>query len=106
VLTCDRWNRAAWNLYAIGLDIEAQRGRDRWGCTNYEQAFRGYLCIPERCGGAPWWETLGVKPDATEQQIKEAYRRKSLTAHPDKGGNPEKWITIQDACDQALAQFR
>jgi hypothetical protein len=105
VLTCDKWRKIADNLYAIGKDIEAQRARDRWGCTNFEQAFRGYLAIPERCGGAPWWETLGVKPDANEEQIKAAYRQKALKQHPDKGGDREKWNKVQEATDQALQQF-
>ena len=29
------------------------------------------------------YEILGVGPDATEQQIKEAYRREAMKWHPD-----------------------
>jgi DnaJ domain len=105
VLTCDKWNRVAWNLYAVAKDIEAQRGRLRWGCTNIEQSFRGYLAIPERTSGLAWWEILGINPAANEGDIKEAFRIKALTEHPDKGGTHERWTVLQTAYEQALAQI-
>ena len=106
VLTCDKWNRVAWNLYAISKDIEAQRARERWGSTSVEQAFRGYLAIPERCGGPSWWALLEVPSTASEAQIKDAFREKAKTAHPDKGGDSDAWAKLQEAYDQALAGFR
>lgn len=106
VLTCDKWKKTADNLYAIGKDIEAQRARDRWGCTNYEQAFRGYLAIPERCGGAAWWDVLGVKSTASRTEIETAYKSKAQKHHPDKGGTHESWVKFSEAYEQALAQFR
>jgi curved DNA-binding protein CbpA len=105
VLTCDRWTKIAWNLYAIAKDIEAQRARDRWGCTNFEQAFRGYLAIPERCGGRPWWDTLDVESDATAEEVEAAFKTLAKTHHPDKGGTPEDWAKLQEAYDQAKARF-
>eukprot|EP00899_Mesostigma_viride_P009350 jgi/Mesvir1/18416/Mv14286-RA.1 len=35
------------------------------------------------------YEVLGVSPSASEQEIKQAYRRKSLKYHPDKNPDPE-----------------
>jgi len=105
VLTCDRWTRVSWNLYAIAKDIEAQRARSRWGCTSVEQAFHGYLAIPERCGGPSWWATLGVMPDATADQIKAAFLTLAKTRHPDKGGDAKQWDQLRIAYDQALSRF-
>ncbi len=105
VLSCDKWNRVEWNLYAVAKDIEAQRGRHRWGCTNVEQAFRGYMAIPERTGGKAWWEILGVSSWADETVIKEAYRIRSQTEHPDKGGTQERWLALQQAFEQALSSI-
>ena len=104
VLSCDKWVRVEWNLYAISRDIEAQRGRHRWGCTNVEQAFRGYLAIPERTGGKSWWQVLGIMPDAREVDVREAFRIQALTEHPDKGGTQERWLTLQEALEQALSK--
>lgn len=106
VLTCDKWTRVAWNIYAIAKDIEAQRARHRWGCTSVEQAFRGYTAIPERTGGGAWWQILAVSPDADQEQIKAAYRQRAQSEHPDKGGTHERWTLIQEAYDQAMARFR
>lgn len=105
VLTCDKWIKAADNLYAIGKDIEAQRARDRWGCTNYEQSFRGYMAIPERCGGPAWWDLLRVPSNATRETIETAYRKMAKTAHPDKGGSAYEFSRLQEAYEQAVARF-
>jgi len=106
VLTCDKWIKVEWNLWAIGLDIEAQRGRQRWGCGTIQQAFRGYLAIPERCGARPWWDVLEVKPDAGKIELKSARDRLARTMHPDKGGTHAGWIEIQNAFEQGMARFR
>lgn len=106
VMSCDKWRRTSDNLYAIGKDIEAQRGRERWGCTNFEQAFRGYVAIPEKCGGLSWWDHLKVDPNASESVIKDRFRLLSKSAHPDVGGNREEWDKLQAAYDQAMARFR
>ncbi len=105
VLSCDKWNRVAHNIYAVGKDIEAQRGRHRWGCTNVEQAFRGYLAIPERTGGMAWWEVLGVHSSASETEVRDAFRVKALTEHPDKGGTQARWLKLQEALEQALSRI-
>lgn len=106
VLSCDKWRKTSDNLYAIGKDIEAQRARDRWGCTNYEQSFRGYLAIPERCGGASWWVVLGIEPHSNRDSVETAYKSKMKIAHPDAGGTHDASVRIQEAFDQAMAQFR
>lgn len=106
VMSCDKWVKCADNLYAIGKDIEAQRARERWGCTNYEQSFRGYLAIPEKCGGEAWWTLLRIKPDATRGTIIESYRNLAKHLHPDAGGTPQGFARLTEAYEQAMAQFR
>ena len=107
VLTCDRWCKVSFNLWAIAKDIEAQRARERWGSTSTEQAFQGYLAIPEKCGGPAWWTTLGVPTTATRSEIEAAYKSKSKLVHPDmQGGSHDAYVALQTAFDQAMAQFR
>lgn len=107
VIACDKWRKVADNLYAIGKDIEAQRARQRWGCTNYEQAFRGYLAIPERCGGPSWWEVLGVPATADLATIETAYTRLVKKRHPDVlGGSADAFTLLKNAYNQATAQFK
>ena len=43
------------------------------------------------------YEILGIKRNATDQQIKKAYRRKAKKHHPDVGGDIHKWHKISTA---------
>ena len=43
------------------------------------------------------YEQLGINRGADAAEIKKAYRKASLTHHPDKGGDPEKFKEIQHA---------
>jgi DnaJ-class molecular chaperone len=43
------------------------------------------------------YNTLGVQRDATEQDIKKAYRKLASKHHPDKGGDQEQFKRIQGA---------
>lgn len=100
-LACDRWDRVEDNIWAIVKHIEALRGQDRWGVGNIEQAFRGYLALPERSSGSSWWEVLGVPVNASEDQVKEAYRWLARKHHPDAGGDTDTFCRIQEAFRQA-----
>jgi DnaJ homolog subfamily A member 2 len=43
------------------------------------------------------YDVLEVEKDATQAQIKKAYYALARVAHPDKGGDPEKFKKIQAA---------
>lgn len=43
------------------------------------------------------YETLGVNKDATQDEIKKAYRRLASKHHPDKGGSNEEFQKIEEA---------
>lgn len=45
------------------------------------------------------YQTLGVPPGATDQDIKAAYRRRAAEHHPDKGGDTEQFLAVQLAYD-------
>ncbi|CAO1627552.1 unnamed protein product [Sympodiomycopsis kandeliae] len=49
-----------------------------------------------------FYDLLGVAPGAGESELKKAYRKKALQAHPDKGGDPEVFKEITSAYE-ALA---
>ena len=44
-----------------------------------------------------YYEILGISKDASENEIKKAYKKKALEHHPDKGGDPEKFKQITEA---------
>ena len=49
-----------------------------------------------------YYEILGLKPGATDEEIKKAFRKLVLIFHPNKGGDPEKFKLIKDSKDLLL----
>jgi hypothetical protein len=85
-LACDKWNRVEDNIWAIARHIAALRQQQRDGVGTIEQAFRGYMQIPERTSGSAWWNVLGIAVNATAEQVTAAYRHKAKHLHPDTNG--------------------
>ena len=48
-----------------------------------------------------FYDTLGVSPDASETEIKKAFRRKAVKCHPDKHSN-----STEEVKDQAEQEFK
>lgn len=46
-----------------------------------------------------FYETLGINKNASQDDIKNAYRKLARENHPDKGGNKEEFQKIQEAYD-------
>jgi hypothetical protein len=47
---------------------------------------------------------LGVGAEASEQEIKQAFRRLALVAHPDRGGSSEAFIQVNEAYEILTGQ--
>ena len=104
VFACDRWRRVADNIAAIAEHVRCLRGIDRYGVGSLEQAFAGYAALPPT--HEDWWLVLGVRQDATREQIEEAYRRLVREHHPDVGGSHDAMARINRARDVATAARR
>ena len=50
-------------------------------------------------------DILELSPEATEGEIKKAYKRLSRKYHPDHGGNPEIFKELNDAYETLMKQF-
>ncbi len=52
-----------------------------------------------------YYQTLGVSKSASQQEVKDAFRKKAMEHHPDRGGNAEKFKEINEAY-QALGDAK
>jgi hypothetical protein len=100
-LACDRWDRVADNLAAIAAEIEANRGRERWGVVSLEEAFQGFAALS---AVRPWWDVLGVAPGAPTAVIKERFRELARKHHPDAGGSLDTMQELSAAYETGLAE--
>ena len=46
----------------------------------------------------PHYVNLGIALDASAQDVRNAYRRRALETHPDKGGHEAEFNKVQEAC--------
>ena len=44
-----------------------------------------------------YYDLLGVSRQASEKELKNAFKKKAMQYHPDKGGDPEKFKQINEA---------
>jgi len=52
------------------------------------------------------FEILGLNLEANEEEIKESYRKLSLSCHPDKGGSKEEFTKITEAKNKCLMYLK
>lgn len=105
-LPCDSWFRVADNIAAVAAHISALRGIERWGVGSSHDAYSGYTALPEQSTVISFWDILGLAPGSSEEDVKQAYKSKAKTAHPDGGGSIAAFDTLTKAYKQALSQFK
>jgi len=44
-----------------------------------------------------YYDVLGISRTATDQEIRKAYKAKSMKHHPDRGGNEEEFKKVNEA---------
>lgn len=108
-MCCDQYNRVWENIYALGKGVEALRGMERWGVSDFlERAFTGFAALPDSSIAViDIWLILGlnIKPDS-KQEVIDAYKTKVKECHPDvPGGSHEKFLQLQYAYEKALSFY-
>lgn len=102
-MPCDTYCLVEHNIAAIAAHIEATRKIERHGVATIAEMFSGFVALPP--SHRPWFDVLGLKPDATKSGVMRAHRRLSLDRHPDRGGNNADMADINRARDEALREL-
>lgn len=92
VIACDKWKYLHENLRAVEKSLDAIRGLERWGCSDItNRAIGNMKALPEHAGESnkAWWQVLGVKQNASQEEIKKTYWALAKKYHPDTGENPD-----------------
>jgi len=61
---------------------------------------------PSSQANPPFLVTLGLLPPVTEEDVKQAYFAKAKEMHPDRGGDPEQFMLLQRAFEEATEYVR
>lgn len=104
-IAVDRYPKVEDNLQAIHHVLEARRTEMRHGGLHVvRQTFKGFTALPAPPGKRSWREVLQINAtNVSVKDIDEAYRRKAVDAHPDKGGSTEQMAELNRARQEAKA---
>lgn len=92
--------------------IRILRGEDAWPSKASQRPRAAGASPGDRAGapeleeGASIWALLGVTRDASERELKAAYRRRALETHPDHGGDEETFRRVLRAYAEAQRRLR
>lgn len=98
-IAVDRYQTVAENLQAIHHVLEARRVELRHaGIEMARTAFKGFLALPPPPDRKPPHHVLGIKPDATADQISAARKAKARELH----GNDAAMTEVNVAHDEMM----
>lgn len=107
VMCCDRYRRVWENIYALAKGIEALRGMERWGVSEFlDRAFTGFTALPPAYGEVVrqknWWEILLCSQHDTDAVVKDSYRMLAKKYHPDSpSGDTVRFQELNAAFEEA-----
>nr|GMD07508.1 DnaJ protein homolog [Ipomoea batatas] len=62
-----------------------------------EKERKMFLRAPKKSDNTKYYEILGVPKEASQDDLKKAYRKAAIKNHPDKGGDPEQFKELAQA---------
>ena len=91
--------------------LRTLRGERPWTARDEEARLGGArasrVAAPSLAeASASCWATLGLTPGASVDEVKRAYRAGALAAHPDRGGDAERFRLLTLAYERALERAR
>lgn len=93
VVPCDRYDRVEQNVAGIAATLDALRALERHGSGIMERAFTGFEALPH-LAESPWYDVLGLPPDAPPALVVRQYQKLRSDHHPDRGGDPYQFDRV------------
>jgi hypothetical protein len=115
VICCDRWNKIEHNLWACAKTIEAMRGIERWGVSDFlKRSFTGFNALPpkqEEVKKRDWWIVFGYEhmPGRMSwdwEGVQGQYKSLAKKHHPDIGGSVVAFQELNTAYEEAKIYFK
>lgn len=109
-MAIDCYTKVEQNIAALAATIEAMRAIERHGgAVVLERAFTGFTALPPPIVAGmkrPWREVFGFHPTSpvTAADVRERYRTRASTHHPDKGGSTALMAELNQAREEALKE--
>lgn len=106
-VACDTHTRLRDNVRQAGLYLREKRRMENRPVETGESEFANARLPPADedvvAGRPPAHVVLGVDPDASEAEIRDAYRERVKETHPDQGGSEDEYQRVQWAREELLA---
>lgn len=90
------------------LDFNIDRNENEfgeWNVSDPDEDFTAHLELSLVILGdkeSTDYDTLGIKPTASSDEVKQAFRKLAVKYHPDRGGDPKKFQKIHDAYERIM----
>ena len=79
---------------------ERKQAREKKEQRKYAKGFFGFNEEPDKNKDKDYpYSVFGLNRSASDDDVKKAYRKSVLKAHPDKGGTPELFRKVREAWD-------
>jgi hypothetical protein len=104
---CDRWDNPRDNAQDLYHYLHETRMQEQRGTVTGQSEYEK-LRLPSGnedvavAADPPAHITLGVSPDASADEVRDAYREKLKTVHPDQGGDTEALKRLKRAKEAML----
>jgi DnaJ-domain-containing protein 1 len=108
-VACDAYSRLRDNVRTLYLYIREKRKMEQRPVVTGESEFANARLPSGDDSEAvvaqePPHEVLGVSPDATPSEVREAFRRRVQTVHPDHGGDEQEFRRVREAREAMLGE--
>lgn len=113
VLCCDAWNKIEHNMWSIAKTLEAIRGIERWGVSDFlKRSFTGFNALPPKQEEQKfdWWIVLRYQQIPGRQSwdwagVQAQYKTLAKKYHPDVAGGSTKEFQLLNAAYEEAKKY-